>query len=101
TGGGGALAVPFRQPAELGRQDDRLQGVEPGVPAHDPVLVLRFATVVAEQAHPGGEDLVIGEDGAAVAVAPEVLPRVEAGGRGPAPGPRPRVEPGGALALGG
>ena len=65
---------------ELLDQDRRLQRVEARVQADMDVVVLRLALAVeGERAELRGERVVIGEHGAAVAVAAERLGRIEAG----------------------
>ena len=46
--------VARREPAELGPQHDRLEGVEPGIEPDSEVLVAALGSVVAEQANPPG-----------------------------------------------
>ena len=72
-----ATAVPALEPAQLDAEDRGLERVQArGGPDHA-VPVARALAVRAQQAHPIGEVLVTGDDGAAVAPRAEVLGRVE------------------------
>ena len=67
------------QDLELGQQDGRLQGVEAAIHAHADVVVAAVLAVAGDLADDLGELVVVGEDGAAVAIAAERLAGEEAG----------------------
>jgi len=67
------------QDLELGQQDRGLQGVEAAVHAHADVVVAAVLAVAGDLADDLGELVVVGEDGAAVAIAAERLAGEEAG----------------------
>jgi hypothetical protein len=82
-----ARFVPVVDMVELDLEDGGLDAVEAAVDALDLVDVLLQGAVVGEEAGPAGEVLVVADDGPAVAVGAEVLPRVEAEGPGEPEGP--------------
>lgn len=69
----------FVQHGELGQQDGGLQGVQPAVHAHADVVVAAVLAVAGDLAQHLGQFVVVGKDGAAVAIAAQGLAREEAG----------------------
>ena len=67
---------------QFGRQDRRLQAVEPAVDALDAVLMLHETAVTRQHGHALGQRAVVGDDGAGVAHRPQILARIERIGRG-------------------
>ena len=65
--------------AKLWKKDGGLQGVQPAVHAHADVVVATVLPVAGNLPHHFGEFVVIGEDGASVAVAAQRLAGKEAG----------------------
>jgi hypothetical protein len=65
--------APALEVRELGQQHRRLQRVEPAVVADFLVMILPRTAVEAELAQPIGQRVVLGDDHAAVAEAPEIL----------------------------
>src|SRR5690606_13508731 len=73
-----ALQLPV-EAFQLGQQHRRLQGVEPAADADPRVAVARALAVHADLARRLRQRIVVGEEGAAVAVAAQRLAREEAG----------------------
>ena len=69
----------FFKNRQLGQQDGGLQGVQPAVDAHTNVVVAPVLTVPGDLAHDFGQFVVIGEEGAAIAIAAQGLAGEEAG----------------------
>ena len=86
-----AVLCPGVEVPQLGAQHCRLQPVKACRPAHDPMVVPGTLPVRAKQPYPLGEVLVVGDDGARVAQAPEVWPVEAEAARVPSvPTRRPR-----------
>ena len=84
---GPPVGVPGLEVPQLRSKHDGLEAVESRVDTRDAVLAAVEAVVV-QRPYPRGEVGVVGEDGPAVPVRSEVLPGIEARGRGTAYGAR-------------
>ena len=93
--------VPSCQPAQLGVEHHRLDGVEARVHADRVVLVLLFAAVGAKHPHPGRNVVVVRHHRSGVPGGTEVLARIEARAGHPSQRAGEAAIARGALGLGG
>ncbi len=79
--GGDLLALLYFlvEYSQFGQQNGRLQGVQATVDAYADVMIATILAVAGDLAHHGGQLIVVGEDGSAVAVAAQGFAGEETG----------------------
>src|SRR5256886_14668237 len=76
-----ACGIPLFQVFQLNAQNGGLQSVEPSIEAAEQVLIFFLLSVIAQHFQTSCDPKVICDDHTAVAVGPQVFPRIEAESR--------------------